>query len=204
MKSSIPLILLTILILSGCAGFRSGFASIPYIGENEPIAEERFFEVYDHSLALPGVKLDIGINNRIRTRDIAVMLLVVPISIDLFDKPYYTENDRFTISLSIIPKEPGFSFNPEGVTATVDLQSFKPVSTEFRGNISNADKPSEIDREISLTKDMYQAIIMTFDLPVPTTDRNITLDISKALTHPKHPAIPVIRFKKVRWKQGYT
>ena len=195
---------MTIITLGGCAGFRSGYASFPYIGENEPVSEEKYFEFYDHSLVLPGVTLSININNRIRTRDIAVMLVVVPISIDLFDKPYYDENDRFTISMSIIPNEPGFTLNPSEITATVDGQSYKPASTEFRRDLSNDDKRSVIDKEIPLTKNKFHAIDVTFDLPVPTTDRNITLNIGKALIHPQHPAIPIIRFKKVRWKQGYT
>lgn len=204
MKLFIPLILLSILTISGCGGFRSGFASVPYIGDVEPIAEEKFFEFYDYSLILPGMKLDVAINNRIRTRDIAVMLFVVPIAIDVIDRPYYTNTDRFQISLSIIPKEQGFTFNPMEVKVTVDGQSFKPALTEFRGGPYKSDLRSVIEKEISLTKDTFHAIDMTFDRPVPTTDRTITLNIGNALMHPHHPAIPTIRFKQVRWKQGYS
>ena len=204
MKLIIPLILLSILTLSGCAGFRSGFASIPYIGDVEPISEEKFFEFYDHSLVLPGMELNVYINNRIRTRDIGVMLFVVPMYIDLIDEPYYKDTDRFQISLSIIPKEQGFTFNPFEVTVTVDGQSFKPAATELRQGPYNDDIRSVIDKETPLKKDKFQAIDMTFDRPVPTTDRTITLNIGRALIHPQHPAIPTIRFKKVRWKQGYT
>ena len=204
MKLIISLILLSIFTLSGCAGFRSGFTSIPYIGDVEPISEEKFFEFYDHSLVLPGMGLNVYINNRIRTRDTGVMLFVVPMYIDIIDKPYYKDTDRFQISLSIIPKEQGFTFNPFEVTATVDGQSFKPAITELRQGPYNDDIRSVIDKETPLKKDKFQAIDMTFDCPVPTTDRTITLNIGKALIHPKHPAIPTIRFKKVRWKQGYT
>jgi hypothetical protein len=204
MKLIIPLILLSILTLSGCGGFRSGFASVPYIGDVEPISEEKFFEFYDHSLALPGVKLNVYINNRIRTRDIGVMLFVVPLYIDIIDKPYYKDTDRFQISLVIIPKEQGFTFNPFEVTATVDGQSFKPAITELRGGPYNDDTRSVIDKETPLKKDKFQKFDMTFDCPVPTTDRTITLNIGNALMHPQLPTIPTIRFKKVRWKQGYT
>jgi hypothetical protein len=219
MKLIIPLILASILTLSGCGGFRSGFASVPYIGDVEPISEEKFFEFYDYSLALPGIKLFADINNRIRTRDIAVMLFVVPISIDLINKPYYKDTDRMKITLKIIPTEPGFDFKPSEVTAAVDGQSLNPAITYLQDTekrvefwkssdgrtLSDYDKLSSvIDKEMPLIKDKYYTFDMIFDRPVPTPDKTITLNIGKALTHPQHPTIPKIRFKKIRWKQSYT
>lgn len=203
MRPAILLILLSIFAISGCGGFRSGYASIAYIGDVEPISEENYFEFYDYSLALPSLELNLHINNRIKTRDITVILLI-PFTIDLIDKPYYKDTDRFQISLTIIPKEQDFTFNPSEVTATVDGQTFKPVISRLRTGPYKDDKSSVIEKKTPLRKDKFHAIDMTFDRPVPTTDRTITLDIGTALIHPHHPAIPVIRFKKVRWKQGYS
>jgi hypothetical protein len=63
---------------------------------------------------------------------------------------------------------------------------------------------SVIDTEMALLQDTYHRFTMTFDRPVPTPDKTITLKLERALLHPEHAAVPPIRFKKIRWKLGYT
>ncbi|MOA70392.1 hypothetical protein D3C78_1992390 [compost metagenome] len=44
-----------------------------------------------------------------------------------------------------------------------------------------------------------------FVTPVPSPQwRDITVDLSQALSAPNHPPLPLIRFVPLRWKQGYT
>jgi hypothetical protein len=63
--------LLALAGLSGCAGYRGGWESFAYIGQNPPanaadIARESAIRP---PLALPGLKLEVALDNRLRTYD---------------------------------------------------------------------------------------------------------------------------------------
>lgn len=215
------LMLMIFLAAAGCAGFRSGLASIPYVGEVEPAPAPPVttYELYKlKEIQLPGVKLDISLNNTIRTSDLQTMLFVVPMSFDPRDKPSLGENDRLMVRLTIIPDDSGFVFDPSGVTVTVDEQAFHPTTTMLvnaaklhaylkstSGHRYDPSLSSDlVDEKIVLIKDKSYSLYIIFDCPVPTPGRVIRLDIGRALLHPKLPDIPTIRFMKIRWKEGYT
>jgi hypothetical protein len=214
--------LMIFLATTGCAGYRSGFASIPFVGEVEPTPKtpETSYELGElKQIQLPGVKLHVSLNNMIRTSDLQVMLFVVPMSFDPRDKPHFGETDRLTVRLTIIPVDSDFVFDPSGVVATVDEHAFSPTTTRLDDltkwnaclkspSSSCLDDPTlwsdPVDKKIALIKDKYHTLTMIFDCPVPTPERSISLDIGRALLHPRLPNIPTIRFMKIRWKQGYT
>jgi hypothetical protein len=209
-----------VFLLVGCGGWRSGIASMPYVGEvaSAPETPEDTYVPRQDEVKLPGVTLKIRLNNTIQTNDFAVMLFVVPIHFDPREKPIFKETDRFTVSLTIIPADSEFVFDPSGVIVTVDGQVFGPITTrldnyEKMGAYfkSSSGAPYDrtllsdlVDRKITLIKEKYYGLTITFDCPIPTPERAITLNIGRALLHPKLPNAPTIRFKKIRWKQGYT
>ena len=84
------LISIILLTAAGCAGYRSGLASIPYVGDVEPTpkAPETSYELGELKwVHLPGVELKVSLNKTIGMSDRTVMLVVVPMSLDPRDKP---------------------------------------------------------------------------------------------------------------------
>jgi hypothetical protein len=201
------------LSVASCAGFRSGFESIPYVGDVEPPPTTPAIK----EIQLPGVKLDISLNNTIRTSDVQVVFLV-PMSVDPRNKPSFGKTDRLTVNLKIIPTDSDFAFNPSGSTVTVDGQAFNPIiarlidwkkwQTCFNSAACNLQDTTlwsdTVDKEIALTKDKNYELHIIFDCPVPTPEKDIRLDLGRALRNPRFPDIPTIRFIKIRWRQGYT
>ncbi len=169
-------------------------------------------------IQLPGVKLDISLNNRVQTNDFGVMLFVVPMYFEPWDKPSFKETDRLTVRLTILPGDQDFVFDPSGVTVMVEGRVFSPVSIRlddpeklsayWKSPSTAAYDPTQwsdpVDKEIVLKKDKYYGFRIVFDCPVPTPEKDIRLEMKRALKHPRFPEIPTIRFKKIRWKQGYT
>jgi hypothetical protein len=215
------LMLMIVLATAGCAGYRSGVASIPFVGEVEPTLKtpETSYELGElKQVQLPGVKLYVSLNNTIRTSDLKVMLFVVPMSFDSGDKPYFGETDKLTVRLTILPSDSDFVFDPSGVEVTVDEHEFRPtitrvadpakMSAQWRSRSPASDDSSVysdlVDKRIALIKDRYHILTMIFDCPIPTPERSISLDIGRALLHQSLPKIPTIRFMKIRWKEGYT
>jgi hypothetical protein len=212
--------LMIFLAVTGCAGFRSGVASAPYVGEVEPVPTPTETNCSFHGLTeiqLPGVKLDIRLNNKIRTSDLQVMLFFVPMFFDPRDKPYFKETDRLTVWLKIIPADSDFVFDPSGAKITVDGQVFGPTITrlddpaKFSACLKSACNLRDptlwsdpVDKEIALIKGKRYEFTIIFNCPVPTPERSIKLDIVRALRNPRLPNIPTIRFMKMQWKECYT
>jgi hypothetical protein len=213
------LMLMICIAATGCAGYRSGLASIPFVGEVEPTPKtpETTYELGElKQVQLHGVKLYVSLNNTIRTSDLQVMFFAVPMSFDPRANPSFGETDKLTVWLRIIPADSDFFFDPSGLTLIVDGQVFRPTITrlddpaKFGAYLKSraSDDPALwsdlVDKEIALIKDKHYPFTMIFDCPVPTPERSISLDIGRALLHPRHPNIPTIRFMKIRWKQSYT
>jgi hypothetical protein len=214
--------LIICLAMVGCAGFRSGVVSAPYVGEVEPVPTHAetdcsgFHKLME--IQLPGVKLDISLNNKIRTSDLQVMLFFVPMFFDPRDKPYFKETDRLTVSLKIIPADSDFVFDPSGVTVTVNGHEFSPTTTRLDDlakwyNYRKSGSPASgdptlwsdlVDKEIALIKDKRYNFTIIFNCPVPTPEKSIRLDIGRALRNQRLPNIPTIRFMKSQWKECYT
>ena len=115
-----------VLLTAGCGGWRSGVRSEPYVGAPPP---ERMPAT--KTVRLPGVQLDIELNNKIQTNDFASMLFVVPIHFDPREKPSFKETDKLTVKLAIIPAEPGFVFDPSHARVTIDGKEFSSISTSL-------------------------------------------------------------------------
>jgi hypothetical protein len=58
--------LLTLLLLSGCGGFRGGVESVPYVGTHEP-QENPSHPTWFHEVVLPDLMLRLWLNNSVQT-----------------------------------------------------------------------------------------------------------------------------------------
>lgn len=209
---------LSLLTLGGCAGIRGGWESLPYIGPVAPTALPESVQgtAVRLPLELPGVKLDIALDNRLRTYDTQVYLFALPLSADLgntFDKNNDPRKTR--LFLHITAAEPGVVFRPAQTVLSVGSQRFAPIAALESGRW-NAERQRvttdgtwqqrPVAPELALGevgRKYYLSIDFETPPPAPAS-ADISLDLSRALIVPGRAAPPLIRFAPVRWKQGYT
>ncbi len=213
---------LTIACLSqvACYGYRGGWESMPYVGNTPPPvpAESRTaFEASQRGELLPdGLRLQVRINNQLRTYDTQYYFFIVPLSFD--PREVYTQNHepgKTQVQLVVTALEPGFEFRPAKAILHVGGKSFvgkngieagswdaegRRVRTGGRWErrpIMDALELSELNQPHVLS--------VYFDTNVPSPElHDISIDLSQALSTRKGPVVPLIRFLPVRWKEGYT
>jgi hypothetical protein len=212
MSSHLPLIrllawaLCACLALTGCAGFRSGEESAAYVDGQE--SGER------GELRLDDISLAVRLNNQIQQNDFQVILFVVPVMYDPFDKPRYAEDDPTRLVLDIRPATADYRFRPEEVVLTVDGRPLGPERVSLivvhdpgqfplEGMQAIAQPPTGLDYRLAVPQRTWQFELI-FKGPVPKPSSDVRLDLSRALVRPGGAPLPVIRFKARAWSQGYT
>lgn len=206
-------------LLAECAGYRGGWESVPYVGEQPPTLPEYRtpFEARKRSeLKLPGVTLSVAIHNQTRTYDTQVYLFVLPLSVD--SRTVQTqpgEPGRTRVSLSVSNTNGDLVFRPQAAKlfvagkAVPALAAFEFGMWDAAGNrVTSGGTWAHrvIDEEQSLPE-VGRTYHLSIDFPVPVpspAESGIALDLSDALRAPGKPTIPIIRFNPTRWKQGYT
>lgn len=217
-RSAMSLCLLLLLSLAGCAGYRGGWESLAYLGDTPPdttgLAELPEFR--RPPLEVPGLELAVTIDNQLRTYDSHVYLFVLPLYFS--PREVYRNNQvpgRTRVHIAVTPRAPGFVFRPElAVLGFAGKRFAGSAGFEFAqrdtqgtplaqdGRWEHRSRPSgfvlgEVGRRYLLSID--------FATPVPSPQwRDITVDLSQALSAPNQPPLPLIRFIPLRWKQGYT
>lgn len=205
--------------LSGCAGFRGGWQSVPYVGEVPPQLPpaETPAEAQDRSqVALPGLRLGVDLNNRLRTYDTQVMLFIVPVSIDPRERYMQDLRPGITrVTLRIEPLMPGFVLQATRARLTVGGRSVAALgASEFAqwghdgakvgqgGRYGDRPLPERFELD---GVGLAQIVHLEFPIARPSPESpDIQLDLGEALFNPATPALPLIRFVPVRWKHGYT
>lgn len=191
-------LLLSILIVSGCAGFRGGTFSVPYVGEHEPgtkAPSTPYERGQLQKLQLPGLNIEISLNNLKRTYDYTVVLFVVPTSVKLGDYPQNATERPLEVELKITPTVRGFEFDPRNAIVNIDEKSFKPRTAA-------AAVQTQLPLALEIGKNYSFKIL--YEAPTPPPESRISLDLSKALINAELPTIPVIKFRKLDWSAGYT
>lgn len=205
--------------LAGCAGYRGGWESLPYIDEPPP-SPARYrtpFEAMKRSeLVLPGLTLSVSINNQLRTYETEVYLYVLPLSVDTRDVP--TQNvdpGKTRVTLRISHHDGDIVFRPRLARLGIgdewvsgdggfEFGMWDQSATRVRSGGVWGYRPTE-DSLVLTKRDAAYVLSIDFLVPVPAPEsRAIALDLSQALQAPGRPAIPLIRFLPVRWKEGYT
>lgn len=207
---------LSLLLLSGCAGFRGGWESIAYVGDTPPVLSGDRPNRTAPEFELPGLKFSVDIDNRLRTHDYQVMLFFVPVSID--PRNVYTKNvtaGRTRVFVTVVPLKPGFVFRPEQAIlqfagqrhAGVAGYEFGRRDAQGRWIEQGSDWqhwPLPAAYALSEPGRRYRLSI-DFAVPVPSPESSdILLDLSGALKSDSQPPLPPIRFMPLRWDEGYT
>ena len=210
--------LLVVLMLGGCAGFRGGWESVPYIGDVAPTALPEAYQgtAVRPPLELPGLKLEVALDNRLRTYDTQVYFFALPLSADLsntFDKNNNPQRTRLFVYVTA--HEPGIIFRPTQAMLSVGGRQFTGVAAsefgQWDGEGRRVTKGGTWQRrplgaeQVLTDTGRRHYLSIDFDTPPPSPEsKDIAVDLSRALIVPGHPALPLIRFAPVRWKQGYT
>lgn len=214
----LPSVVLFCIGVAGCAGFRGGWESIPYVGEIAPqlTPSETAFEAQQRLiLQFPGLELGVSLSNRQRTYDtklyFGLPLSFDPRSVNL--QPAAPGKTR--AHLRIIAEEGGVAFRPREARLAINREHFRgETGFEFGMWSDSGERVSTGGRwhhrdvgDEFILMEPGRAYLLSIDFPVPAPSPEspgITLDLAAALVRPGRPALPLIRFVPVRWKEGYT
>ncbi len=205
-------------LAAGCAGYRGGWASVPYTGDRPPHPTElpesvRRFDLEE--VKVPGMRLRVSLNNRLRTYDYQVWFAVVPVSGDPRDVLVGDQDGRTRVYVGVTPQSAGYVFRGKAAKLEVDGRIYAPVAVRRFGQFDAAGnivarggkwQYVELGPEFALSQPgTSYALSLVFDVPVPKAESaKISIDLSEALRDPSQPALPLIRFQPVRWREGYT
>jgi len=206
-------------VLVGCAGFKGGWESVPYVGATPPqLADAQTpYESRERTrLRLDGLTLAVSIDNQVRTYDTQVYGYGVPLSVDprtVRTQPVQPGRTRVRIEVSGMRGE--FVFHPRLARLTVGDKVVQGIAGyEFAMWGASGQRVSRGGRwehratgDRFMLQDRSRTYLLSIDFPLeaPSPEsRTISLDLSKALTAPGLPGLPIIRFAPGRWKHGYT
>lgn len=216
----LALLALGCLLVTGCAGFRGGWESVAYLGDTPPALPESpsFFEETQNppALELPGLRLQVTLDNQLRTYDTQLYLFVLPLYIDPRERYWKNHSPGKTrVFITVTPTEPGFVFRPSqavlqignrrfGGVAGFDFDRWDQQGMRVREGGSWEHRPVATELHLDQPGRSYHLSI-DFDTPVPSPEsREILLDLSQALGSSRHPALPPIRFVPMRWRRSYS
>ena len=225
-----PLVhLLLLLTLAGCGGFRGGIESVPYVGEQEP-QEASTYRPGPHEITLPGLTVRLSLNNTLRTYQYEVMLFIVPTYLNFWDEFQHRDAESLELALQFIALESGVTIDPLQFVLTVDNKDFRPTGV-WVNNLERerqaidayvkarreapADQPPPIPRSSDWRDAVTTPVTMrpgeqsprflvTFPVPLPSPEKTLSLDLTPALGASMRFVKPVIRFKPMRWSEGYS
>ena len=204
--------------LAGCAGYRGGWASVPYTGDRAPHPTDlpesaRLFDLEE--VKVPGTRLRVSLNNRLRSYDYQVWFAVVPVSGDPRDALLGDQDSKTRVYLSVTPQTAGFVFRGRAAKLEIDGRVYMPIAARRFGQFDAAGNVVErggkwqyveLGPEFALTQPgTIYGLSLVFDVPVPAAETaKISIDLSEALRDPALPPMPLIRFQPVRWREGYA
>lgn len=207
------------LVLSGCAGYRSGIGSMPYFEQNLKPATENIEGKPDFT-TLSTAELDIRIllNNTLQTSDTQVILFAVPTSIDLSSRYLGNQSSGTVLYLGITPKTKAVYFQPEKLVLTISgvphaatnsslSFSVAPGNKNLTERIEREDLPAQSRRYDLNVIDRYYFFRIQFGIPTPSPKQEISLEVKDAIKEIKSDSplsVPKIIFRKTFWKSGYT
>lgn len=199
---------------TGCAGFRGGWQSVPYLGSPPPETEDP--RPGATALDLPGLSLEIELGNRLQTRDTKVYLFALPLSVDLRDKVLGNPvPGRTRLFLRVTAEQAGAVFRPQEVVLELDGRRVTAVTGHEFGRWDAQGRADEdsgtwghrpLDEAFVLAEAGRRYLLsVDFDLEPPSPRvPGLAVDLSKALQVPGQAPLPRIHFVARRWKQGYT
>lgn len=221
--------LLFLFLLSGCAGFRGGIESVPYAGDIEP-QQTSTTRPWEHEITLPGLSLHLSLHNTVRTYQYEVMLYVIPTYLNFWDEFQHRDAESLDLTLQITAHDSGVTIDPRHLVLTVDDKEFRPTAVwvnnlERESQVIDAyvkarhqappDQPPLIPRSSEWRDavttpamvrpgDKSPRFIVAFPAPLPSPERTLSLNLSPAIGKTIPFDKPLIRFKPMRWSEGYS
>ena len=206
------LLLLFCVLLAGCAGYRSGEVSRAYIGT--PPQAAAIARGTPNWLQVPGARVRVELGNEVQQREHQVMLFIVPVMVDPRERPLYRADEGARLLLEISATEAAH-FSPEHALLWIDGQAYRPSGVQQLTVFDPGQYPLTALRETeerapagvryALNRPgRHHQFWLRFSAPLPAPTQDIRLDLSGALRVPGQPPVPLIRFRPVPWKQGYT
>lgn len=218
-----------VLLFSGCGGFRGGIQSVPYLDEQEP-QEARVSSGWSHKIPFPELTVELSLNNRIRTYQYEVMLFVVPTYLNLLNEFQNPDAKELEIALQVTAHASPVTIDPQQLRLTLEGEEFRPTGV-WVNNLARERQvidayvkarrqaPAEHPPSIPASTEWRDAIaapvtvqpggtsprfIVTFPVPPPSPETRLSLDMNSAIGEPKLSETPLIRFKPMRWSEGYS
>jgi hypothetical protein len=216
--SRLCVILTLCTIAAGCAGFRGGWESVAYTRRIASTTPRSQHSGGERELNLPGVKLNVSIDNRLQTYDTQIFF-GLPLSID--PRNVYPKNlhpGKTRVFVNVTPQTGGFVFRPLLASLVIGGKQYAAVrGFEFgrwgaegkQTNTGGTWEHRDIGAGLALTQPHQRYLLsLEFDVPVSSPKSSeISLDLSRALEDlgsVGDPPLPLIRFAPVKWEEGYT
>jgi hypothetical protein len=218
-----------LILLSGCGGFRGGIESVPYVGTALPQVSTAH-PAWPYEVTLPDLTLRLSLNNAVQTYQYEVTLYVIPIYLNFWDEFRSRHAESLELSLQVTARGGPVTFDPRQLTLTVDGKEIQPKgvwvnnrererrviddfvkarrqappnqspatphASEWRDEVTDAAALGPLDES--------PRYIVIFPLPLLSPEKDLTLDINRALLEPKRSPIPAIHFKSMSWSEGYS
>jgi hypothetical protein len=185
-------------ILAGCSTSRTGYISMPYVGEvaPNPVAPGRGPAGWDHLryLSIQGVDMYINLMN----------------DVDTTKAPWTGMGERRVVQtrhcilLRLLPAIDGLSLEPKLVSMSVNGIPHAPGTAQqsFGGRLGS--RTADVtEATVPLVQGQWNHFQLCFD-EAAAPDQNITLDVSRALRHPDNPQFPLIKFKLQPYSHSYS
>ena len=221
--------LLTLLLLSGCGGFRGGIESVPCVGTHAP-QENTAHPSWPHEVTLPDLTLRLSLNNSVQTYQYEVMLYVIPTHLNFWDEFRNRDAEALELTAQVIALGGPITFDPRQLILTVDGKEVQPKGVW----VNNRERERQVidgfvkarrqalPNQLPVTPHAAQwrdavtdpvalqpleqspRFIVTFPLPLLSPEADLALDITRTLLEPKRSQIPPIHFKSMPWSEGYS
>jgi hypothetical protein len=157
---------------------------------------------------VPGARLSVSLDNTLRTNDMHLYLFVLPLYWNPRDVFSHAQDPfRTRVFVRVTPLTAGWVFRPtqallqaggRSVAATDAATSERTDGTWARRSVRDSLALDEVGRTYDLN--------LHFAMPaVSPRDSSLALDLADALVPPvTFPRLPRIRFRGVRWREGYS
>ena len=215
-NSLLIVFLLTISCFLGCAGYKKGYYSLPYLADintASPAPNTSYEMNRSKVLTFNDCQIYVSLNNEIQTSDMTYFFLL-PVPENLKDEPQYNQpSPYFYISLAVRPEVDGMALNPAKILLIVDgiklaakqtrATTLENITYWYYGYDEVHKLPLARGGKVLLKLDKWNYFAVYFNGQVPFVDQDVQLNLSGAITFPGGLPIPVIQFKKVRYGKWY-
>lgn len=185
-------------LAGGCGGLRAGYFSRPYTGEAPPPPRSAAnpAQRYDmERIRFPGLDMHLHLRNSYAASDtiwFGIELPMVPLRIKRYPRPDPARAPAgVDVELCLKVSASDLAFELARAQLSVDGVAHEPAAVH---------PPAPV----VFTNGGRYTFTLHFDIPRPLPDRDIRLQLDKAIRHPGLEPFPEIRFRKTRWREPYS